>query len=170
MMEKHGIFRMFVGQYQLITENQLGEIPSHSVASLNTHDMYPFASFWQEIDILERSKLKLVGPEGARKELDQRRKLKRVLIEVLQYSNVHNEIPQDIESALVAVLNLMAASPAYALLINLEDLWQEIHPQNIPGTMRKQNWSRKARYGFENFSKSPQINDILSNIDRIRRE
>ena len=41
MMEKHGIFRMFVGQYELITENQLGEIPSDCVASLNTHDMFP---------------------------------------------------------------------------------------------------------------------------------
>ena len=42
MMEKHGIYRMFVGQYELIAENQLGKIPAQSVASLNTHDMFPF--------------------------------------------------------------------------------------------------------------------------------
>ena len=65
MMEKHGIFRMFVGQYELITENQLGEIPPDCVASLNTHDMFPLTSFWQEKDIAERLRLKLVDREGA---------------------------------------------------------------------------------------------------------
>ena len=51
MMEKHGMFRMFVGQYELISENKLGNIPIQSIASLNTHDMFPFAAFWQEKDI-----------------------------------------------------------------------------------------------------------------------
>jgi 4-alpha-glucanotransferase len=169
MMEKNGIFRMFVGQYQLISENQLGIIPSHSIASLNTHDMYPFTSFWQESDIPERVKLKLVNREEAEKELKQRCEVKNTLIDILQYRDVHNEIPQDIAEILKAILKLMAVSPAYGLLVNLEDLWQETHPQNIPGTTRKQNWSRKARYGWEKFSRMPQVNDILCGIDRLRK-
>ncbi len=68
-----------------------------------------------------------------------------------------------------AILNLLAASPAYALLVNLEDLWLETHPQNIPGTQRSRNWSRKARYAFEEFSQLPQVIDVLREIDRARK-
>lgn len=82
---------------------------------------------------------------------------------------MHNEGPKDIETALKNILNLMAASPAYGLLVNMEDLWQEAHPQNIPGIMGRQNWSRKARYGFEKFSRLPQVNDILCGIDKLRK-
>jgi 4-alpha-glucanotransferase len=169
MMEKHGIFRMFVGQYELISENQLGNIPVQSVASLNTHDMFPFASFWQENDILERQKLKLLNEASAKKELEARRNVKRALISILQYKGLSNEVSQDTEATLKAILGLFAASPAYAVLLNLEDLWLESHPQNIPGTQRNQNWSRKVRYSFEEFSKSPAITETLKKINQSRK-
>ncbi|HEX7475813.1 MAG TPA: 4-alpha-glucanotransferase, partial [Dehalococcoidales bacterium] len=159
MMDKHSIFRMFVGQYQLIVENQVGNIPADTVASLNTHDMFPFASFWDESDIAQRQKLKLLDASLAQKEMEQRRQLKRALMSVLQYRGLDNEVSQDIHATLRAVLNLLAASPAYALLVNLEDLWLETIPQNIPGTLRKQNWSRKARYTLEKFSQMPSVLD-----------
>ncbi len=169
MMEKHGIYRMYVGQYELIAENQLGKINSRSVASLNTHDMFPFAAFWQEKDIAERQKLKLIDEKSAQKELEERRNIKRILLSILQYRGLDNEISQDTGATLKAVLNLLAGSPAYALLVNLEDLWLETHPQNVPGTQRTQNWSRKARYSFEGFSQSPQVLDILQQINRVRK-
>jgi 4-alpha-glucanotransferase len=95
MMEKHGIYRMFVGQYELIAENQLGKMPSQAVASLNTHDMFPFAAFWEETDIVERQKLKLIDPETAQKELEQRRQTKMILLSILKYRGLNNEISQD---------------------------------------------------------------------------
>jgi 4-alpha-glucanotransferase len=170
MMDKHSIFRMFVGQYQLVVENQIGKIPADTVASLNTHDMFPFASFWDESDIPQRQKLKLLDASLAQKELEQRRHLKRALMSVLQYHGLDNEVSQDVQATLRAVLNLLAASPAYALLVNLEDLWLETIPQNIPGTLRKQNWSRKARYALEKFSQMPSVLDELHEIDQLRRQ
>jgi len=132
-MEKNGIYRMFVGQYELIAENKMGKIPGRAVASLNTHDMYPFAAFWQENDIKERRRLKLVDEKEAEQELKQRLQIKRILIDILKY-NMSNKISQDTGFALRGILNLLAASPAYAVLLNLEDLWLETQPQNIPGT------------------------------------
>ena len=42
-------------------------------------------------------------------------------------------------AALSAALELLASSSAYAVLVNLEDLWLEAQPQNIPGTQNEHN-------------------------------
>ncbi len=169
MMEKHGLFRMFVGQYELIAENQLGNIPVQAAAALNTHDMFPFAAFWQEQDILERQKMKLLNDDEASKELEQRRHVKRTLISILQYRGLTNDLALDTEATLKAVLSLLAASPVYALVLNLEDLWLETKPQNVPGTRRKQNWTRKTAYSLEKLAKSKDINQLLDDINHIRK-
>ena len=169
MMEKHGIRRMFVGQFELISDNRLGQIPRSSVASLNTHDMFPFAAFWDESDITQRSHLKLIDEPTARQEVEQRRHTKRALISVLQYKGLDAAFDQDTAATLRAVLKLLAASPAETLLINMEDLWLETRPQNIPGTLRPQNWSRKTRYSLEQIMQLPQVQSILSEIDQLRR-
>jgi 4-alpha-glucanotransferase len=169
MMDKHGIYRMFIGQYELISENKLGNIPPQSVAGLNTHDMFPFASFWQEKDIPERQKLKFIDSENARKEVENRREIKRALISLLQYKGLSNDLSQDTEETLKSVLILLASSRAFAVLVNLEDLWLEIHPQNIPGTLRSQNWSRKIHFSIEEFTKSTRIIDLLGKINQSRK-
>jgi 4-alpha-glucanotransferase len=168
-MARHAIYRTYVGQYELIADNSLGTIPSQAIAGLNTHDMYPFASFWQEKDIQERLKLGLLSLETAQRELESRRQIKRALISILQYRGLGTEINLDIQATLRGVLGLLGTSPAHSLLVNLEDLWLESRPQNIPGTNRSQNWSRKARYSLEEFTQLPQVLEILSDIDRKRK-
>jgi len=167
MMNEHRIFRLFIGQYDLINDGQIGPIPSQSVAGLNTHDMFPFSSFWDESDIAERQKLGLVSEKRAFFELEQRRSVKRSLISALQYRGLDNEISQDTGATLKAVLELLARSSAFALLVNLEDLWLETQPQNVPGTLRSQNWSRKTRYSLEQL---PELSDLVSLLQRIDRE
>jgi 4-alpha-glucanotransferase len=169
MMEKHGIFRMYVGQYELIVENQINNIPAQSVGCLNTHDMFPFASFWEEKDIDERQKIKLIDAAAAQKELEERRNVKRSLISLLQYRGLDNAISQSTAATLLTILKLLAASPAYGISVNLEDLWLESHPQNIPGTRRSQNWTHKTHCTFEEFSQSPQVLEILRQINSARK-
>lgn len=169
MMEKHGIFRMFVGQYELIANKQLAKVPSNSIASLNTHDMFPFASFWQASDISERRKLKLLDPKSAKSESDKRQEIKKALVSILQQKSLTNEQGQDSQETFIALLLLLASSSAFAVLINLEDLWLENNPQNIPGTQAPENWRRKTRYSFDEFSHSPGITNILNKISLSRR-
>jgi 4-alpha-glucanotransferase len=169
MMEAHGIYRMFVGQYELIAENTLGKIPPQAVASLNTHDIFPFAAFWQERDILARQKLKLINEKLAQEEILRRRQIMKQLIRILQDRSPDKAISGDTGAILRELLNLLAASPAYALLVNLEDLWLETRPQNTPGTKGRQNWTQKARFSFEEFSQMPQVVDVLRQMDRTRR-
>jgi 4-alpha-glucanotransferase len=169
MMDKHNIRRLFVGQFELIADNRLGLIPGPSVASLNTHDMFPFAAFWDESDISQRVHLKLIDEATARQELEKRRQVKRAVISVLQYKGLDDAFSQDTAATLRALLKLLAASPAETVLINLEDLWLETRPQNVPGTLRPQNWSHKAQYSLEQIIQNPLINSILAEIDQIRR-
>lgn len=71
--------------------------------------------------------------------------------------------------ALRRFLRLLASGPARTLLVNLEDLWGEKRPQNVPGTYRERpNWRRKARYGLAEFRRMPAVLETLKEITRLR--
>ena len=73
--------------------------------------------------------------------------------------------------AIGELVEVLAASPARMVLINLEDLWGETEPQNVPGTHdERPNWRRKARYTFEELSAQPEVVDVLRRVDEIRKE
>ena len=77
----------------------------------------------------------------------------------------------DASAALRGCLSLLAASQAYAVLVNLEDLWLETMPQNVPSTSNEYpNWQRKARYSFNQFCQMPQILDTLGIINHLRKQ
>jgi hypothetical protein len=55
------------------------------------------------------------------------------------------------------------------VLVNLEDLWGETAPQNVPGTnLERPNWQRKARYSLEDFTQSTRVAAILQAIATLR--
>ena len=57
------------------------------------------------------------------------------------------------------------------MLVNLEDLWLETQPQNVPGTDDEHpNWRCKARYVLEEFCRMPEVRDTLKEIDRFRKQ
>ena len=73
------------------------------------------------------------------------------------------------EAALAACLSFLAASRAGVVIANLEDLYLETNPQNVPGTWKERpNWVRKARHELEDFRKMPQVIRILREVDRFR--
>ncbi len=52
--------------------------------------------------------------------------------------------------------------------MNLEDLWSETEPQNVPSTAGEEspNWRRKARYAIEEFAAMPEVVETLRAIGR----
>ena len=51
------------------------------------------------------------------------------------------------------------------LLVNVEDLWLETAPQNVPGTsVERPNWRRKLRHGFEGFPSSAEVLGRLRSV------
>jgi 4-alpha-glucanotransferase len=56
----------------------------------------------------------------------------------------------------------LATRAADLVLVNLEDLWQERRPQNVPGTgPERSNWRYRARHALEAFTTMPSVNETL---------
>src|SRR5438552_9488510 len=148
---KHDIRRMYVTQYEIMGKNPgkpaLKPIPARSVASLNTHDMPPFQAFLKGLDIDDRLDLGLLDQKTARKELKQRTVMRRKL-----------------RSSLDAI-RFLAKSMADIVLINMEDLWQETLPQNVPATdQERPNWRRRMRPSIEQIRKMSSVAGVLADV------
>ncbi|GIX47334.1 MAG: 4-alpha-glucanotransferase [Candidatus Tectimicrobiota bacterium] len=170
-MRQHRLYRMYVVQYQLRPQARyaLRPVPQHAVASLNTHDMPPFAAFWQGLDLKERLALGLLRPSQLSQERRQRRQLRQALQAFLRqrgWLDTEDEAPL---ATLQACLAFLGASAAQVVLVTLEDLWLETAPQNVPGTFRERpNWQRKARYSLEALQQLPQVQTTLATLNRLR--
>ncbi len=150
-MSAHRLQRMYVFPFQLGRENgdALNPVGAGMLASLNTHDLPPFATEWSNI-------------EAGRQE-----RITRFLYEHGWLDTPTTEDPQMVMNALTRYL---ADSPARMVLVNLEDLWLETERQNVPGTIDEHpNWRRKARYDLEAFTRMPKVTDALRELDLLRK-
>ena len=173
-MKRHGIYSMYVLEYEILSNRHksLSAVPANTVASINTHDMPPLASFWQGLDIQDRAELGLLNKRQTVRELEKLESLKEALILYLQRNGLMKGLnPVDHQAILEAFLKLLSASSADMVLVNLEDLWLETEPQNVPGTVEERpNWLRKARFSFEEFKEMPQVIDLLKEVQQIRKQ
>jgi 4-alpha-glucanotransferase len=171
--------------------------PPRSVASPNTHDMPTFAAHLRGLDIDDRVNLRLFTKAEARKEHVRRAELNLALAKFLQRkgwlkerSSRGNEariLPPAYDAdrnlslvtsaatktdflprrILEACLRWLRASPAELVLVNLEDLWEEENPQNVPGTSTERpNWRRKARLSVEEIRAEDEFLDFLGSLSR----
>jgi len=169
-MSRHGIQRMYVLHYELADNSSLHRPPVNTVSSLNTHDMPPFAAFWQGLDIQERLSMGLLDKKGAQLEKRTRQTCKNTLTRFLQDKNLLKDDSTDIRDILRACLLFLSSSQARVVLVNLEDLWLETQSQNVPSTDdRNPNWQKKARYMLEQFFQMPEVLDTLEEINKLRK-
>lgn len=171
-MEEHGIGDMYVVQYEMRPDEEepLGPVSNRAVASVNTHDMSPFASFWTGLEIDDRLDLGLLDETGASEAREERAAMRRALVALLRRLDLLSPESLDPEAVLEASLAMLAAGPAPIVLVNLEDLWAETLPQNTPGTLdQRPNWRRRARYSFEQFRELPGVSRILNTVNQYRK-
>ncbi|MFZ5632244.1 MAG: 4-alpha-glucanotransferase [Bacillota bacterium] len=151
-MARHRVYRMYVLPFEYTGDPQkpLRDAPAGALAALNTHDMPPFASFWLE---------------------KEKKPFDRAALPVFLYHRGRLKVPtNNLKAVFRACLGHLAASRAEILLVNLEDLWLETEPQNIPGTTGEYpNWRRKARLALEEFSQTPEVLEALQEINGLRR-
>jgi 4-alpha-glucanotransferase len=168
-MDRHEVLGMYVVQYELQPGQGLRQPPARSVASLNTHDMPTFRSYWEGRDVGVLRELGFFDEDQARSELERRDALRRGLVSELPADPARSD-GATYDAVLRRLLEYLAASPAHMVLVNLEDLWREAEPQNVPGTsFERPNWRRKARPSFEEFSTMPAVIDTLRRIDELLR-
>ena len=176
----------------------LRPVAPNMLACLNTHDMPPFANFWLSLNPEERRSLfrflrhVVEALEGKSATLDRagvrgrganvgsqvtgtrplssyKPRYSQTGIPDLSARNPCVE-PAPVESVLRAALDFLASSEAEILLVNLEDLWLEMEPHNVPGTGGdRPNWRRTARYTLEEFTRMPALAEALRRVDSLRK-
>lgn len=149
-MDRHGLRRMYVVQYEQQPEGPLKVPEKQVVASVNTHDMPSFAAHWNGLDITDRVDLGLISKKNQSAEQRNRQRLQKNLITFLRKKNFLKTARPNTEQVLDAILRFLAASPAETVLVTLEDLWNEERSQNVPGTSAERpNWRRKSARSLE---------------------
>src|SRR6185436_7903298 len=138
-MSKHDIRQMYVIQYEIMGDPDkptLGRAPEKSLASVNTHDMPPIRAFVDGTDIDDRLDLGFVKEKGARKERKERTKMRKALASLKNGQRTRDRGPFENE-VYPRVLQYLSDSMANIVLVNIEDLWEETLPQNVPSTSKE---------------------------------
>ena len=142
---------------------------------MNTHDTPTFAGFLAGRDIDERVARGALDADRAGREHCRRQEDVAALRGALgqgPHAATHDgadRLAADLD-LLWACLEHLARSVAGVVIVNLEDLWLEPRPQNVPGTGARKhpNWRRRARYELETLTTLPGVAESLRRIARAR--
>lgn len=140
-LRRQGLLALYVAQLEWDGAGTARPIPRACVASLNTHDQLPFAGYWAE----RRHR----GATGT-----------------TEAGFPSGDTPTHL--ALRDALVRLARSPAQLLLVNLEDLWGESRPQNVPGAIGPY-FARRCARTLEELRADVAGAQLLSIIDASRR-
>ena len=141
-LRRRGILGLYVAQLEWGAPGGGRPVPRDSLATLNTHDHLPFAAYRRA-----RGALPFAGPA----------------------TRSRRRTPPSRADDLARALGALAASPARLLLVNLEDLWGELRPQNVPGRVRPRPFARRFRVGFRTLRQRHEWSELLCAIDAVRR-
>jgi 4-alpha-glucanotransferase len=114
------VIGMYEEQFALYHTHALPTIPARSVAGVRTHDMPAFAAAVEG------------DPTGEQFEY------RRLVAEA-----VGHPVGDDPADVLDAMLERLAASDAYATVIDVDDLIGEVAPHNVPGRVLPSSWRRR---------------------------
>jgi 4-alpha-glucanotransferase len=186
-IRRHGLLGLYVLQYELHSDREPAPPPLASVAGLNTHNMPTFRGFCEGRDLDELAALGLLPEAGRLAGREERaalvRELRRQALPIpnaaappAPHSQAREAPEKDpepevpIADLLRRQLDWLADSPARWVLVNLEDLWGEGEPHNVPGTSSERpNWRRKAALTLEEIESDPAVAALLRELDLRRR-
>ena len=176
-LSRRGLAQLHVAQFGIRpgAPEPFTPVPRRAFACVNTHDTPTFAGFLAGRDIDERMERGVLDASRAAQERSRRQAEVDALRAGLGQDT--RALPDDAAAGSVtdpgllrACLERLARSAAGAVIVNLEDLWLEPRPQNVPGTGTGEypNWRRRARYGLEALKKLPAVAEGLKRLARGR--
>lgn len=150
-LHRHGILGMHEEQFVIgdPPTDRLPTIDRATVAGVRTHDMPPFAGFWDGTDLelqveLGQSDATAVAAERSRRSesIDAYR---RLVARALGH-----EVAEGPTATYTAAVERLARSDADQVMLDVEDLWGEHRPQNVPGTSTEvPNWRRRLAHDLD---------------------
>jgi 4-alpha-glucanotransferase len=174
-MASHGVYRCYVAQFSIGDRRGQGLHPvgADTFASINTHDVAPFAAWWKDLDLVEDRRLGLMSAEETAALAAQRTAQRQNLVEALAADGLLSELAQSGAVAEEEILDAwqvwLARSPARAVVVSLEDQWGETAAQNVPGTTDQHpNWRGRSPYPLETICSMAQVVGRLANVNNAR--
>jgi 4-alpha-glucanotransferase len=166
-MARDRMLRTWVFQFESTPANPLPRPAAATLASLGTHDLPRFGAFLWGEDIDERESAGALRPDEAAAERIARAHWRLRLLDALGLGP-ESEPEQVTAAALRGCLRHLARSDAQIVLVDLEEMWDERLAQNHPGTESNDNWRRRARRTFEDFSADRALEKSLSELTADR--
>jgi 4-alpha-glucanotransferase len=164
------MLRSWVFQFESSSKDPLPSPPRDVLASLGTHDLPRFATFFWGKDIVENQRAGELGQKQAAAMRVERDSWHGALLKAVGANGPGLSATDKTAAALEGVLCHLAASDAELLLVDLEDLWGETRPQNRPGTgPEADNWRRRSSRTMAEIHKDSELSALLSRLDRLRR-
>lgn len=166
-LKRHNVMSMDIAQFRLGAKaaDPLPHPASDQMVALNTHDMPTFTAYWngEDIDLLSRlGLLKESAVDGRR--VERRQRCERV-VDALSAKGYLDAGVHEETAVLDALLEYMAGFEGGILLVNLEDLWLERAPQNVPGIKDDElNWRRKAAWSLERIVEDGSLQSRLQSL------
>jgi 4-alpha-glucanotransferase len=170
-MSRHGLSRMFVVYYEMdaIASGSRPRIPRDSMASINTHDMPPFASMWSGLDICQQAELGIVQRVQTQANCARRETSKQILLQTMKSSCGTLEGDAGARKVLRCILGWMGRSRARYVMVSLDDLWLEKRQQNVPGVgARYPSWRTRAAFGMEEIEGDDEVAESLGEVASAR--
>jgi len=169
-MQRRGVRGMHVMEFGLEPDwtDAVHDPKTGTVASIGTHATPPFAAFIGGADIDDSAGRGWIDGATASSQRPDRRAVVHSLERNLR---VDGTIPHDAgaEGLLRGSLVALGRSEAEAVLVNLEDLWLETKPQNVPGTCAPEpNWHRRSRFALDDLEAQPGLTDTLAALNAAR--
>jgi 4-alpha-glucanotransferase len=172
-MKRHGLPGMYVAQFEL-TDREDGQelvprpVPPGALASIGTHDTPTFAGWWQARDVEIRGEMEQLTAGEVSAERAGRAEMRSKLVAGLGLDRE----PGGADAAAAVhqeLLCRMGRSEAGLVLATMEDLWLEPEPQNVPGTLRAENWRRPASRPIDALAQ-PAVAAQLDALNESREE
>jgi 4-alpha-glucanotransferase len=179
-MAADGMLRSWVFQFESSAAEPLPEPPAAALASMGTHDLPRFATYFGGGDIEEDARAGRMTPAQAGHRQADRAGWRQSLLRALDLPQGGGEgggegggdgggCDEEARLALQGCLERLAASAAQLVLVDLEELWGETEPQNRPGTGTEAgNWRRRAARTLNEARADAVLNDVLAGIGRLR--
>ncbi len=154
-LDRHKLMGMKVAQ------DGLNPPANDELIALSTHDTPPFAAWWLGMDIDDGEDLGVYTDGRGDIARDQRRRSIDHLEGTLGSSGL-----ADTRDAMMAWI---AASDAAIAIINIDDLWEERHRQNVPGTdAERPNWRARHRHSMEEIAANSHLLAQLERLSELR--
>lgn len=170
-LAEHRIAGMHVAQYSLNdTPRDPVRLPlAGDLSCLNTHDMPTFAGWWTGRDLEIQEVLGWTVGHALQTAQAERDRMVQALAPLASTGPLASRADPESVKVAAALYETLARSEAGTVLVNLEDLWDEREPHNVPGTWRERpNWLRRADRDLQAITSDPAIAAMTAALRDLR--